>query len=63
MRKVAIKQYEKYSQKYCTNWKICSVCMRATKGLNTVKAVVQHREQDIRKQARLKKNGPMSWPL
>lgn len=57
MRKVEIKQYEKYSQKYCTNWKICSVCMRATKGLSTVKAVVQHREQDIRKQARLKK-----WP-
>lgn len=45
------------------NWKICSVCMRATKGLNAVKAVVQHGEQGIRKQVRLKKNGPMSWPL
>lgn len=56
MRKVEIKQYENFNKSTvrntAQNWKICLV--RATEGLSAVKAVVQHREQGIRK-VRLKK--------
>lgn len=58
MRKVEVKQYENFKstvRNTAQNLKICSLSMSATKGLSAVKTVVQHGEQDIRTQVRLKK--------